>query len=323
MNETLVMPVLGAIVGALANHIYRDYRDRLVLHLSVDRFGRTRLPVALPKEIYSKAYPQGTFQQWLDKIVKWKVHDAFEGNAFKESQLKDTMNLAPQFIAREKARLERYQTMQDSLRNPRPQPTEAAAWTLSMIRHWWQQEYHKDVFVSYTENPQAVSTQLIAGFQGDINQIKHCIEGVTALLTYLEQGFAAQTPPAQRIVAPPEEPSNPRKPFVIFELLAQNSGKTETLISDRATLEVNGKTFKLKGINESVGFDVYSGKFFNVKPAAVESIVFSHHPDETTLAELNDLKQLLLDRRHKARVVVRDFRGKRYATARFLFREDG
>jgi hypothetical protein len=192
-----------------------------------------------------------------------------------------------------------------------------------MIRHWWQQEYHKDIFVSYTENPQEVSAQLIAGFQGDMNQIKHSVDGISALLTYLEQGFAAQTPPVQKITAPPEEPTNPRKPFVIFELLAQNSGKTETLISDWATLEVNGKSFKLKGINESVGFDVYSGKFFNVKPAAVESIVFSQHPDETTLAELNDLKQLLLDRRHKARVIVGDFRGKRYATARFLFREDG
>jgi hypothetical protein len=67
---------------------------------------------------------------------------------------------------------------------------------------------------------------------------------------------------------------------------------------------------------------VYSGKYFQVKANSMEPIAFSHHPNETTLADLNDMKQLLLDRSHQAKILVEDFRGKKYATKRFLFREN-
>jgi hypothetical protein len=102
----------------------------------------------------------------------------------------------------------------------------------------------------------------------------------------------------------------------------QNSGRTETLLRDSALLRLRGKEFTLKGINTSVGFDVYSGKYFDVKPASVQSVAFSHHPNETTLTELHDMKQLLLDRTHKARIIVKDFGGKTHSTAWFTFRED-
>ncbi|KKN92752.1 hypothetical protein LCGC14_0204950 [marine sediment metagenome] len=312
--------VAGAILGALLAHFYREYRERPILKIDVEKIDRARRPISLPDEVYDVAYPQGTFQKWLDGAVKWQVVRAFDENRFEERQLHDVANLCRRFIDLQEQRKSHISRMLRSLESPQDPPTQEAIFTLSCVRHVWLERFREDIFISYAKDAADVSEKLKSNLEGDLHQMAYSIIGVTRLKDYLEAGFAPDAAANTKIMALPEDPQTPLKPFLMIDLWGENSGRTEVLMKDTALLRIGKKEYHLKGLGDRTSFDVYVGSHFQIKANSVEAMRFSQDPDKTNQSELNELKLLLQDGRDKVRIILGDIRGRRWKTRKFVLR---
>jgi len=77
----------------------------------------------------------------------------------------------------------------------------------------------------------------------------------------------------------------------------------------------------LKGITGAYGFELYTGKYWRVKPTSIQEARFSQDPNQTTLAQLQKLRNLMEDRRHKAVVVIEDYLGDEIRTSEFELKD--
>lgn len=315
---TLLGSLVSAIIGAAVSIVYRDFRDRPRLRVDVESFSRARHPISLPSNLHAQTRFQGTLHLWVDTIVKWNASKAFEKGEFELSQLKEIRHLLPQFLDQQKAQLADYHEMKASMSQP---ASAQAMLTLSRIRAHWQKAFDQDVFVVYEQDQQNVTRMLISNFDGDIQQTQAVIVASQALLDWLDGGLNPQTAAASRIAETPIEPDSPRKPFIRIELLAVNSGRTETLINNRATLRCGRLSINLRSYIREYGYDVFSGKFWKVKPNELEGLAFSQDPDHTTQHQLVELRDLIEDGRSSAVVEITDYSGRRLRSAKFRLRD--
>ncbi len=313
--------LVSAGAGAILTTAYRDYRDRAILAATMESFRRQRHPIRLPKELHAVVKPQGILTGWIDKIVKWEVKRPFDENRFALSELRDVHRLLPQFISVRSATLAEFTELRDSMQTPQNPPTDQQRLTLARLRAYWQDAFKEDVFVTYDADPQGTARKIINNFVGDIGQTTLVLEAAGAFRDWLDRGLAADAPAGVRISAVPKEPTVAGDPYVHVEVLVANTGKSETLIKDVAVFRCGALALKLKGYRSEYGFDVFIGKFWRVKPAAIEQLTFSQHPELTNLAQLQELRQIFLDRHRSGYVEIEDFRGRKTRTKPFVVRE--
>lgn len=313
--------LLAAGVGAVVAIMYRDFRDRARVKLEVESVARLRTPIPLPQMVHEQVRLLGSFQQWLDDIVKWEAPKILTEGRFELSQLKDLLHLAPQYVEKEERFMSEIQQMRESLQKFEDPPTPDQQMTLSRVRAYWQKTFNEDVFIAYSENPQQVAKRLMGNLDGDIVQSKRAIAGVKVFIEWLQNGLSPQAGPKERIVAMPRLPESPSKPFIDVELLAVNTGRSETLIPERAVLHCGKYQIRLRGYGREYGYDVYQGHFWRIKPNEVAELVFSQDPDHTTLGQLEDLRALINEGNHKAFVELEDYGGRRIHTKRFVLRD--
>lgn len=245
--------------------------------------------------------------------MKWDEKFAFTENRFTLENLKDLRYLLSKYRDRCTAQIARFSTYCEGLKTPTNPPSADAKYALAVVRGYWLKNFHEDIFVSYGKDPQKVAEILIANYEGDIAQLNIALDSVGKLIDYLEKGFAPDAGPADSIVEIVETPDMPRKPFLLLEIMVHNLGKSETLILGDAWLAIGDERFRLTGLVERLGVEVHSGKYFRVKPNAVEELTFTQHPDHTTKAQLAALNQILNQRADVGQIELQDFAGKKYS----------
>ncbi len=316
----ITLPLGTAILGAIASHLFRDFRDRPILDLSLESLHRARGHLSMPADLFAIVRLQGSFHFWLDKIVKWSVK-CFDNNKFTVTELRDTRYLAPLFLEDCRTTVQDAQAMLATLQQPRNPPTDEQRLTLARMRSYWLERHGADVFEAWTREPDATAQRIAAKLTGDVHQREFAIKAVERMVRWLDEGLAPSAPTAIRLVAPVEEPSDPRKPFLFVNLLARNRGKTQVLVRDTATLRVGGITIHLKGVEAETGFGVFHGKYYRISPSEITELRFAQDPERTTLKNLQDVAALLSHGASRAVFTIIDYDSRRTNTRRLLFRE--
>lgn len=284
-----IAAVVAAIVGGLLTHLYRDYRDRPIVKLSIDEVRRSYRSLKLPDELWDKVSVLGTFHQWLDKIVFFNAEQAFIDNQFTKKQLRDIHHLIPKFSEKNDQFIAQKSREIASVGNPTKPPSNETRLTLSKIRNYWLKQFNEDIFIAYEENHEAIASVLKQNLEGDKHQAEFTSQGVEELREYLNIGFSPDATVAKRIESIPEVPNNPNTPFFILKLIAQNIGKSQILINGEAVLSINGNDYILTGLVEEAGLDIYSGSYYELKPFEIELMTFTQHPQKTNQEQLNEL----------------------------------
>jgi hypothetical protein len=210
-----------------------------------------------------------------------------------------------------------------NVRDPQQPPTPETAFTLACVRSYWQARFHVDLFVEYQRDPRAACQQLTAHFQGDLNSLKESIEDLKGLKKFLDAGFSPDAPPGSKIAATVDTTLDPRQTYLLFDLLVQNIGRTEVLLKDVGILRVGGARLNLKGLIETKGFDVFTGKYYKLPPLSVESITMTQDPDSTTLNQMTEIVRRLARAQEQAIIDLRDFKDRTHRSKRFRFEEFG
>lgn len=320
---TAVSSFIAAALSALLTHLYCNRRDRAVLSVGVETFAKFRLPVAIPKDVYAKICHEGVFSSWAEDIVKWDIKNKIERNEFELMELQDLRSLCSKFLSRYREKTDDLRSMLDSFKSCTSvnSLTNDQKDTLARLRHFWLRTFKQDIFMALAKNFDETINEIRQNFKGDLEQWQRVLEAVEALGAWLNQGLGKEGNQGKRITPTPRSPDNTQDPYLCVELLARNSGRSETLIRETATLRIGDFSLPLRGITEKQGFELYSGKYWRIKPTSIEQLRFAQDPRETTLAQLQKVRDLIDDRRHKAVITIQDYIGNQISTDEFDLRD--
>lgn len=312
--------IIGAGVGAIVNHLYRDFKDRPVIDITIESIYRARAPIRLPQNIYRSVKIQGAFIQWLDEVTAWDVKSTFDENRFTINQLMELRHLTPQAITLFEANLADIEDLLTSVKVPENEHQLRVA--LARVRTYWLNAFREDIFIAYSEAPNDVSKRVLENIRGDKEQTAYQISALKQLNEWLNRGLGPDSLPQYRIEAQTLPPDNPQKPYIFIEVLVRNSGRTETLLRDRASLLITDDVeIDLRGILERYGFDVYPDRYYPIKSHSIQQLVFSQDPDKTNRSELQQLEEIFANRDHSGKIVLEDYTGKKYTANKIIVKE--
>ncbi len=288
--------VVAAFAGAAATYFYNEFSLRPRLRVGVRSVSIARRPIRLPDAIYDLALMQGSFQEWLDEVVKWKVVQHFNDNSFTARELREVRSMLPYYVSRLDRGVEDARKLLEDVGAGASGSSGRFDLALSRLRHQWKSIFGTDVFVDYGHDPAGTTARMREFLTGDLSQFMHVREGCIIIQKYLDDGFSADAGPSTKIEAPLQSFENPRIPFILIELMIENTGKTPSLIHQDALLKMEGKRFHIRSTIQSAVpsvREVYSGEFHKVDPLKVEVVVWTQHPDRTSSEQMIELSRAL------------------------------
>ncbi len=319
---TGISSVMAAGLSAGLTHMYRNNREKAVVSVTIDEFKRSRAPIAMPKDIFNIIKKEGGFREYLKPIVRWDPSKKFNKNEFTLSELRELLHLSPEYITKCQTEVDEFKSYIDSFSKPQYPPSDEQAYILALLRGYWHQSFKEDIFISYSKDSNDVAEKIKNNLEGDIHGRQIAVNSLTLLNNWLSKGLSADAQNNEKIVPGIKSPKNPQIPFINISLLVRNSGKSETLIKDSASLIINDNVIiPIKSYSEEQGFSVYNGKFWRIKPTSIVSCDFSQDPYLTNMAQLQSLRDLIEDRRHLAYIEIEDYSGMKIRTNQFTIKD--
>jgi len=279
MKKGIALGVVAVVVvGLLAGYggfLIRGSSDRPDISLAAVQVNLPLEPIGLSHDSRERVRIASAIHAFLEPRVTWPYRETLVSNSFKYHYLGDMLELLPELDKQHRQTITLYNEQKPTLEaiiRGEPFNQEVLFTIVSQKRERLAQSHQVDIASEFQKDSAGTARMILEVLEGDLQQLNMSLETSRILQDDLGRLHEAGAPEPLAIVG--EEIPN-----VTFSILIVNTGRSDGVLLDRATLSVGGEEATLIRYNEAMGRRERSRDFQRIAAGAPTEIVYAFDLD--------------------------------------------
>ncbi len=279
MKKGIALGVLAVVVvGLLAVYlgfIIRDAHDNPDISLAAVQVTLPREPIAMSHDTRERVRIASAIHAFLEPRVTWTYREALVSNSFKHHYLGDMLELLPKLDEQHRQTITLYNEQKPTLEaiiRGEPFNQEVLFTIISQKRERLAQSHQVDIASEFQKDTPGTARMILEVIEGDIQQLNRSLETSRLLQEDFTRSYEAGAPEPLGIV-------DEEIPEVTFSIVVMNTGPSDGVLLDGATLQVGGEEAILIRYNEAAGRRDRGRDFQRIGAAAPTEIAYAFDLD--------------------------------------------
>lgn len=271
----LVVVVVGLLAG-LMGFLIRDAQNRPDISLAAVKVTLPRESIAMSHDTRERVRIASAIHAFLEPRVTWPYRETLVANSFKRHQVGDLLELLPKLDEQHRQTIALYNEQKPTLEaiiRGEPFNQEVLFTIISQKRERLAQSHQVDIASEFQKDTPGTARMILEVIEGDIQQLNRSLETSGLLQEDFTRSYEAGAPEPLAIVGD-------KIPNVTFSIVIMNTGRSDGVLLDRATLQVSGEEAILIRYNEAAGRRDRNRDFQRIGAAAPTEVAYAFDLDE-------------------------------------------